>query len=259
MGNFGSTLFLSLLLHGLLFYFAQNLPAQPKNPPKRPVKMRVIDKPKPPPPKPKAEPPKPKPKPKTVEPPKKKIKRAPKRKKTAPVEEPKPAEAPPPPKPKPPPMGFSVDMSSTVVAGNGVAVAAVEGGGNMFADPNDRTLEPGTRTAEPAAPATGKGTGKGRGDTVVTMPVLLTEGDARIPPYPEGAKDIGIEGQVGLRLYIGVSGTVEKVRVVKKLHPLCDAAAVAHARRMWKFEPATEDGVAVGMWIPFAVTFELER
>lgn len=258
MPSFLPTLIASLILHGLLFYFAQQLPAEPKAPINKRVTMRVLEPPPPPPP----PPPKieaPKPEPKTVEPPKKKKIRAPKRKETAPVEAPKPSAEPPPTKPKPPPMGFSIDMSSTVVAGSGVAVPAIEGGGNMFANPSDRTLEPGKKTAQRAAPVSGTGKGVGRGDTVVTMPVLLSEDDDRIPPYPEGAKDIGVEGQVGLRLYIGASGKVEKVRIVKRLHPLCDASAVSHARNKWRFSPATEDGVAVGMWIPFAVTFELER
>lgn len=254
----------SALLHGVLFVLASRLKIEPPPPASKRVKITVVEpppkKPEPPPP-PKVVEDKPKPPPpkKKVVRKRKKVVRAPVRKdKTVPKSEPKPAETPPPAKPKPPPMGFSVSMESTVVGG-GVAVTAVEGGGNMFADPRDTSIRPGKKTSQRPPPASGKGKGPGRGDIVITPPRFLTPGSKRSPKYPEQARQAGIEGQVVLRVYVGASGRVERVRVIKKLGYGCEDAAVAHAKSAWRFTPATEGGRVVGMWIPVPVTFVLDR
>ncbi len=229
---------LSLALHGAVFAAASRIEIRVEKPPQT-VKMRVYEPPPPPPP-----PPPEAPKPPEPPPPK--------------LEAPKPSAEPPPPKPAPPPMGFSVDMSSTVVGG-GVAVTAVEGGGNMFADPNDKTLKPGQKTGERPPPPDGDGTGTGRGDVVETMPKFLTSGDDRVPPYPDEAREAGIEGRVLLRVYVGASGSVEQVKVLKGLGYGCDEAAVGFARKKWRFEPATRGGRPIAKWITVPVIFELER
>lgn len=254
---------LSLALHGAVFAAASRIEIRVEKPPQT-VKMRVYEPPPPPPPPPEApkppEPPPPEPEaPKPAPKPKPKAERAPVRKDpTQKVEAPKPSAEPPPPRPAPPPMGFSVDMSSTVVGG-GVAVTAVEGGGNMFADPNDKTLKPGQKTGERPPPPDGDGTGTGRGDVVETMPKFLTSGDDRVPPYPDEAREAGIEGRVLLRVYVGASGTVEQVKVLKGLGYGCDEAAVGFARKKWRFEPATRGGRPIAKWITVPVIFELER
>ena len=155
-------------------------------------------------------------------------------------------------------MGFSVDMSATSMGG-GVTAPATEGGGNMFADPSGNTLAPGKKTSERTPPASGEGTGPGRGDIVVTMPSFKTPPGRRIPPYPDQARRNDIEGQVILRVYIGASGLVEKVKIVQKLGYGCDEAAAEHAKKRWRFEPGTRGGVAEGMWITVPVKFVLER
>ena len=254
---------ISLALHAGILLLTKDLKAKERIKEPRKIRMKIVEpkKPKPKQPvipvaeKPK---PKPKPKPKTVKP-KKKKPRVPVRKdKTQPKEAPKPSKEAPPPKPQPPPMGFSVDMSSTVMGG-GVAARAIKGGGNMFADPTDDTLAPGKKTSERAAPADGDGTGAGRGDLEDRPPEFITSEMARVPPYPEAARKNDIEGRVMLRVYVGLSGRVEKVKVIKGIGFGCDESAVRHAKKNWRFRPAIQDGSVVGMWIPVPVTFVLDR
>jgi protein TonB len=40
-------------------------------------------------------------------------------------------------------------------------------------------------------------------------------------------------------------------------HPRLDEAAVVHAKRAWRFTPATRDGVAIESWREVPVRFEL--
>src|SRR5687767_7421235 len=221
------------------------------------VEMNVV-KPKPPPaPPPVVEPP--------PEPPKPEPEVRPKLVKKKTVEkiiadEPAPPPKPEPEKPKPPPAGFSIDMSSTVVGG-GVAVPAVEGGGNMFANPNDKTLPPGPKQTERPPPEQGKGRGTAPAGAyqVTKMPEFLGSERDRTPPYPESAKQREVEGQVLLKVYVGVSGRVEDVKLVRRLDPSCDDVAVKWAKEKFRFKPAMAGDEPVGMWIDVPVTFVIER
>ena len=271
MKSIGIATLASVLLHGVILLMANDIEAREKQPRPKKVRMKIVNtKPKPPkpvvkkapePPKP-AEPPKAKPKPKPkvkTAKVKKKKPRVPVRKdKAQPKAEPAPSNEPPPSKPQPPPMGFSVDMSSTVMGG-GVAAKAIEGGGNMFADPTDDTLAPGKKTTERVAPASGNGKGPGRGDLEDSPPEFITSEFDRVPPYPEEARKNDIEGRVMLRVYVGATGRVERVKVLKGIGYGCDESAVRHAKKNWRFKPAIQDGAVVGMWIPVPVTFVLDR
>jgi periplasmic protein TonB len=254
----------SLLLHGAILFVAKDIKARKRVSKPKKIRMKIVNtKPK------KAKPiapvklaekpkPKPKPKPKTAKV-KKKKPRVPVRKdKKQPAEAPAPSKEAPPPKPTPPPMGFSVDMSSTVIGG-GVAARAIAGGGNMFADPTDGSLAPGKKTNERVAPADGDGKGSGRGELQDRPPEFITSEFDRVPPYPAEARKNDIEGRVMLRVYVGASGRVEKVRVIKGIGYGCDKSAVRHAKKYWRFRPAIQEGSAVGMWIPVPVTFVLDR
>ena len=143
--------------------------------------------------------------------------------------------------------------------GGGVAARAIEGGGNMFADPTDDTLAAGKKTSERVAPADGDGKGPGRGELQDRPPEFITSDRERVPPYPEEARKNDIEGRVMLRVYVGASGRVEKVRVLKGIGFGCDESAVRHAKKNWRFRPAIQSGSVVGMWIPVPVTFVLDR
>lgn len=248
------SLFLAVLLsfavHAVLLGVMTQLEADAAPKKREPVTMRVVEKkpePPPPPPEPEPEPPPPppppKPKPKKVELP--------------PLEQKKP-EAPPQPEPevaKPPPV-FSIDMSKTVAAGEGPAVVAVEGGGNMFADPKtqgDPSAKQTTRTPSPS----GRGTDPSGGGRV-EPPKFKIPASERTPPYPRQARRQGIQGQVVLRVCVGTSGQVTKVDVLKSLGFGCDEAAADWAKEKWRFEPAKQGGQPIPMCITAPVTFVLE-
>ena len=267
MKTIGLATIASLLLHGAIFLAAKDIKARERIKKPKKVRMKIVNTPvkkvKKAPPvikKPVVEKPKPKPKPKakTAKVKKKKPRVAVRKNKAQPKEAPAPSKEAPPPKPQPPPMGFSVDMSSTVMGG-GVAARAIDGGGNMFADPTDDTLAPGKKTKERVAPADGDGKGTGRGELQDRPPEFVTSELNRVPPYPDEARKNDIEGRVMLRVYVGASGRVEKVRVIKGIGYGCDESAVRHAKKNWRFKPAIQAGSVVGMWIPVPVTFVLDR
>lgn len=254
MSNLRVSVLLSLGIHAVILGFATQMKADAAAKKRDPIRMRVVEKPPPPPPpvvepEPEPEPPpppkpKPKPKPKEVLPP------LPEK-----LPEAKPQPEPEPEPPKPPPV-FSVDMSKTVAAGDGPAVRAVEGGGNMFANPKtegDATAKQTTRTPPPS----GRGTDPNGGGRV-EPPKFKIPASERTPPYPRQARRQGIQGQVVLRVCIGTSGEVSKVDVVKSLGFGCDEAAADWARTRWKFEPAKQGGQPIPMCITAPVTFVLE-
>ena len=129
----------------------------------------------------------------------------------------------------------------------------------MFADPNDRTLAPGKKTTSPA-PTPGRGKDGSPGTYQITAePAFMSSEAERTPPYPEEAKAAEVEGQVLLRVYVGTSGRVERVRILRRLGSGCDEIAVKWAKKKWRFTPAQAGEEAVGMWITVPVRFVLER
>jgi len=77
------------------------------------------------------------------------------------------------------------------------------------------------------------------------------------PPYPEQARQQGVEGTVVLKLTVRVDGVPGDVRVSRSSgHAALDEAALAHVRRA-RFSPALKDGKAVPMPMTFRVKFHL--
>jgi periplasmic protein TonB len=73
------------------------------------------------------------------------------------------------------------------------------------------------------------------------------------PPYPEIAKEAGVEGLVIVLVLVGKNGRVLDVRLDEKRQaPLLNDAALAAAWK-WVFTPALANGRAVAVWtaIPF--------
>jgi TonB family protein len=64
---------------------------------------------------------------------------------------------------------------------------------------------------------------------------ILGELDVPSPPYPEKAKESGIEGDLELFITVARSGEVVGTRVVKSVDPDVDEAALATVRT-WKFK-----------------------
>lgn len=78
------------------------------------------------------------------------------------------------------------------------------------------------------------------------------------PPYPAASRRAGEEGRVILILFVSEDGKVTDGRIdTSSGFPRLDKTALMHARRTWRFTPATLDGRPVGHWMKFAVTFKL--
>lgn len=77
------------------------------------------------------------------------------------------------------------------------------------------------------------------------------------PDFPPKARQRGIEGYVKLNLFIGASGTVEKVRVLEaEPRGMFEESATAAAQQ-WEFEPAEYNGAPVAGWFKRTVSFRL--
>lgn len=77
------------------------------------------------------------------------------------------------------------------------------------------------------------------------------------PPYPRGEEEAQRAGQVRVRITIGTDG---RVTAIQRLSATSDAfwqATERHARRRWRFRPATEDGRPVVSTMAFTVTFRI--
>lgn len=110
----------------------------------------------------------------------------------------------------------------------------------------------GVATAESQTPAPTPEPPKPKGPT--RPPRVLNWTD---PPYPEQARQQGIEGTVTLKLRVSAEGRAQDVTVVRSSgHTALDQAAVAHVQRA-RFSAALEDGRAVPMTITFRVKFRL--
>lgn len=243
-----------------------------------PVAVKVVEseKPKPPPP----PPPKPKPKPTVVveKPRPNKPPAAPKAGKVVlPDEALKPA---PPPKSE-----ITVDrpaLPEEVVVKQSEADAPVIATGEIFERAGELTAgEPGqfglggTGTGVGTGPFGTDSDGSGTAEAPPTAPVVTPKpppppppkpkGPSRPPkvlnwtdpPYPDQARQQGIEGTVVLRLTVMENGRPTNVTVARSSgHAALDQAALGHVKRA-RFKPALRDGRPVAMTITFRVKFRL--
>ncbi len=77
------------------------------------------------------------------------------------------------------------------------------------------------------------------------------------PRYPPSARANSVEGQVVVRLLVGVGGGVEAAEVERATPAgVFDTAALAAVRR-WRFQPATYEGKPVRAWARQTLTFRL--
>lgn len=80
------------------------------------------------------------------------------------------------------------------------------------------------------------------------------------PDYPPQSKRLGEEGATILRLYIMEDGRVSEAQIATSSgFPRLDEAAVKHAKRSWRFLPATEGGKPVAAWHDFRVVWRIEK
>ncbi|MFC7473439.1 energy transducer TonB [Dankookia sp. GCM10030260] len=79
------------------------------------------------------------------------------------------------------------------------------------------------------------------------------------PPYPDRARDAGIEGTALLRLRVTADGTTQEIRLLRSAgNRLLDEAAQAAARR-WEIAPALQGGRAIEAWVEVPVRFRLDE
>jgi TonB family protein len=90
---------------------------------------------------------------------------------------------------------------------------------------------------------------------VFQPPTLLNNPE---PRYTREARDSGIEGDVLVRVLIGVDGLVKRVVVVKGLPGGLTDQAINAASKL-KFKPATRNGRPVMFWKPVLIEFRLKR
>jgi len=87
----------------------------------------------------------------------------------------------------------------------------------------------------------------------VTMPKCLR---CPIPPYPVGQGSRSLEGDVILSVLVTVEGKSDQIRLVQKLGPDFDRAAIEGVQS-WRFEPSKDpDGKFVPVRLPVQITFK---
>lgn len=130
----------------------------------------------------------------------------------------------------------------------------------------------GMGTAVGLGPFGGAEDGDGRPATESATPVLDSEpppatarGPTRPPrvinwtdpPYPEQARQQGVEGTVVLKLTVSADGRARNVTVTRSAgHAALDQAAVSHLGRT-RFSPALKEGEVIAATITFRVIFRL--
>jgi protein TonB len=111
--------------------------------------------------------------------------------------------------------------------------------------------------------AQGSGTGKDslviKGDDLPSEGEFVYYEDAPTPvsqpppPYPEFAREAGIQGKVILHILVGKDGRVKSVRVKQSVTGLDDAAKKAVMN--WVFKPALSNNKPVAVWVEVPVDF----
>jgi protein TonB len=76
------------------------------------------------------------------------------------------------------------------------------------------------------------------------------------PIYPALARQAGIEGEVVITVLIDTKGNVEKIKILKSV-PMLDEAAVAAAKQL-KFKPGKQRDKFVKVWMSIPFRFNLK-
>lgn len=76
--------------------------------------------------------------------------------------------------------------------------------------------------------------------------------------YPEIARRAGIEGRVVLNILVDQEGSIESVKVLKSLGDNgCDEAAIQAVKAV-DWQPATQNGNPVRVWVGLPVIFKID-
>jgi protein TonB len=88
--------------------------------------------------------------------------------------------------------------------------------------------------------------------------VFRTADNAVKPPYPLDKRRLGEEATLKLRLTIDTRGRVTALEPIGAADPSFLEAARRHILRAWRYQPATEDGVAIPSSTVISLSFRLE-
>lgn len=75
--------------------------------------------------------------------------------------------------------------------------------------------------------------------------------------YPEIAAENGIEGVVTLDFLVKSDGSIGEVKIVRMVDPDLEDEAIRVVKAMPKWEPGTNNGVAVDAWFRLPIKFRL--
>lgn len=78
------------------------------------------------------------------------------------------------------------------------------------------------------------------------------------PRYPSGLLRLDLEGEVSVRVLVGVDGRAKDIQLISSPRSEFWESTRRHALRKWRFQPATEDGKPVESWINLKVQFQIE-
>lgn len=76
------------------------------------------------------------------------------------------------------------------------------------------------------------------------------------PQYTDAGRRAKINGTVLLAVAVNATGSVDAVKVVRRLEPSLDQSAITTVKT-WKFSPATKDGAPVAVQFEVEATFNL--
>ncbi|HKK41911.1 MAG TPA: TonB family protein [Bacteroidales bacterium] len=75
--------------------------------------------------------------------------------------------------------------------------------------------------------------------------------------YPSEASSNNIEGKVILSFVVNADGSVDRVGILRSVHPALDSEAVRVVKILPRFKPGKQNGIAVPVWFSLPVTFKL--
>ncbi len=76
--------------------------------------------------------------------------------------------------------------------------------------------------------------------------------------YPKSAYKNNIEGRVVVQFIVEVDGTLSDIKIKHSLDPDCDKETLRVIRKMPKWNPGRQNGVAAACYYTLPVTFKLD-
>jgi protein TonB len=77
--------------------------------------------------------------------------------------------------------------------------------------------------------------------------------------YPSEAQNNNIQGKVILQFVVNSDGSVDRIEVLRSVHPSLDSEAVRVVKTLPRFKPGKQGGIPVPVWYSLPVTFRLEN